>query len=1327
MEAFNTGLEPHDSDHARLLRQEYANWLDSFEKKKSDPVAHHHWIQFVLNRTLDLDDDVLTQRQAISQTLQVEIPEHHEFLKPSVVVSDPTTKKPRLLVQIYPRTQELTSYVAKSRWKASPDTRMTELLHATGVRLGLVTNGEHWMLVDAPKGETTGYSSWYASLWLEEKMTLQAFRSLLSASRFFNVPDNQTLEALLTKSASNQQEVTDQLGYQVRRAVEVLIYSLDRADQDFGRQLLAGVPESALYESALTVMMRLVFLFCAEERELIPSKPFPVYEENYSVSTICKQLRELADQHGEELLERRYDAWPRLLSAFRAVYGGLKHDDVHIPAYGGSLFNPDRFPFLEGRLQGTSWKDTEANPLPVNNRTVLHLLEALQLLQIKMPGGGPAEARRVSFRALDIEQIGHVYEGLLDHTAKRATEPFLGLAGTRAKESEIPLAELEKYLVKGESDLIKFLKEATGKSEIALKKALKLELDKQDAALFRTACQSDESLWKSVEPLAGLVRTDSFGYPVVITAGSVFVTTGTDRRSSGTHYTPRILTEPVVQYTLEPLVYVGPAEGLPKDEWKLKSAKELLELKICDMACGSGAFLVQAARYMAERLMEAWDEAKKNDPSTPGVTPEGMASTGKTNESLIPDDPAERKTYAMRIIAQRCLYGVDINPLAVEMAKLSLWLLTVAKDKPFEFLDHSIRCGDSLVGLHIIDQLRQYNLKPESENATLLKGDDAVNEVIALRLRIEDLPANSVEDVQRQEELLQEANQKIAGLRCAADMLVSAEFWGENARGKTERSQRAYNVSTSHLEHNSIEEFECVAAEERRGQKMFHWPLEFPEVIVKRGGFDAFVGNPPFSAGAWLDTTLGTANRRYLVSEIANEITGLRGTADLCAYFLLQAWKLVRSHGCIGMVLTNTISQGDTRVVGLDQLSDQGKIILRAVPSAKWPGTALLEVALLWLACEQYRGKRYLNNTEVSHIAPALVADDDVLPEPFELPANAALVCKGHELQGDGFKLTIREAEEAIAENRRNEQVIHPLITGDDINNSPGCLQLSWAINFSTRTLEDAESYTVPFRFVEQRVKPERMEYTGSTGRDKYLRNYWWLFRGYRQEIADFATTHKRILVRSVVSKHSIFAFVPASTICTAATYVFLTERYSVFASLQSTIHDIWALLHGSTLETRPRYIVGRCFKTYPLVLTDKLEVLGEAYCKFRGELSVRDRTGLTDLYNCFHNSKETSDDIQKLRELHIEMDNAVAAAYGWTDLDHGFHETKQGVRFTISEAARREVLQRLLKLNHERYAEEVKQGLHGKKGAAKKAPKKKAASKPAKEESTLFDMKDEE
>ena len=311
---------------------------------------------------------------------------------------------------------------------------------------------------------------------------------MLCADRFFSVPENETLEALLDKSADDQQEVTDQLGYQVRKAVEVLIQALDKADQDHGRKLLADVDEKVLYESALTVMMRLVFLFCAEERELLLLGD-DLYDKNYAVSTLREQLRVTADQFGEEILGLRYDAWTRLLTSFRAVYAGAKHDRLKLPAYGGSLFNPDRFPFLEGRKLGTSWKTTEATPLPVSNRTVLHLLEALQVLQVRLPGGGAAEARKLSFRSLDIEQIGHVYEGLLDHTAKRAAEPVLGLQGTRDKEPEIALAELEKIAAKGEKELLKFLKDETGRSESALKKGLNAELDDQLVSRFRTACQ----------------------------------------------------------------------------------------------------------------------------------------------------------------------------------------------------------------------------------------------------------------------------------------------------------------------------------------------------------------------------------------------------------------------------------------------------------------------------------------------------------------------------------------------------------------------------------------------------------------------------------------------------------------------------------------------------------------------------------------------------------------------------------------------------------------------------------------------------------------------
>ncbi len=439
LRAFPQGLDADDPAHAGELRAAYEEWADNQGGLSPDPAIHTAWIRYVLRQTLEMPDELLAERQGIPESLKATLPEHGETLRPDAMLVAPGTGQPRLLIQSYPVPQSLDKVLPDRPWKANPATRMMELLRQTGVRLGLATNGEAWLLVSAKAGETTSYITWYAGLWGEERLTLRAFHSLLGLRRFFGVPDDETLEALLDGSAVDQQEVTDQLGYQVRRAVEILVASLDRADQDAGRGLLTGISESVLYEASLTVMMRLVFLLSAEERGLLLLGD-PLYDQHYAASTLRAQLHELADQGGEEVLERRFDAWSRLLATFRAVHGGIQHENLRLPAYGGSLFDPDRFPFLEGRAAGTRWREAPAHPLSINNRTVLHLLDALQMLQVKVPGGGPAEARRLSFRALDIEQIGHVYEGLLDHTATRATQPVTGLVGTRDREPEIPLA-----------------------------------------------------------------------------------------------------------------------------------------------------------------------------------------------------------------------------------------------------------------------------------------------------------------------------------------------------------------------------------------------------------------------------------------------------------------------------------------------------------------------------------------------------------------------------------------------------------------------------------------------------------------------------------------------------------------------------------------------------------------------------------------------------------------------------------------------------------------------------------------------------------------------
>ena len=1332
MEAFNAGLEPHDPDHSRLLRQEYGNWLEAMEKRRGDPAPLQQWIRFVLGGTLGLDDQTLVEGQAIPQTLQVEVPEHHELLRPSLVVVDPGTKTPRMLVKTYPRSQELTSYVAGSPWKASPDTRMTELLHGTGVRLGLVTNGEHWMLVDAPKGETTGYASWYANLWLDEPITLRAFRSLLGSDRFFNVEDDKTLEALLKKSASNQQEVTEQLGYQVRRAVEVLIHSLDRADQDFGRELLAGVKEGVLYESALTVMMRLVFLFCAEERELIPSKPFPVYEQNYSVSMISKQLRELADQHGEELLERRFDAWPRLLAAFRAVFGGLEHDDAHIPAYGGSLFNPDRFPFLEGRKAGTTWRDDEASPLPVDNRTVLHLLEALQLLRIRVPGGGPAEARRVSFRALDIEQIGHVYEGLLDHTARRAGEPYLGLVGTRAKEPEITLAELERLAAKGEADLVKSLKEETGRSESALKKGLKADIDDGLARLFRTACQGDEALWGRVRPFAGLVRLDNFGYPVVIPKGSVFVTAGTDRRSSGTHYTPRELTEPIVKYTLEPLVYVGPAEGKPKDQWRRKSAEEILDLKVCDMACGSGAFLVQACRYLAERLLEAWDalegRAAPGDQGdlfrerrpvarvAPRISPYGRVSEGNLLDTLVSPDPAERASQALRIIAQRCLYGVDKNPLAVEMAKLSLWLLTMAKDRPFTFLDHAIRPGDSLVGVDA-EQLKTFSLDGKGTGISLANFLDMIPRIMeatrVLRLRLETIHDGSIADIEEKERLFGNIRAQTGRLGYAADRLLAAAWTNARPSERTLTLRRTLEEVSERLRGDRQEALpgEGIAAlKSANAPEPFHWALEFPEVFLDRGGFDAFVGNPPFMGGTYITGNFGNSYREFLVEHLAR---GKRGNADLCAYFFLRANHLLRPGGQAGLIATNTIAQGDTREVGLDQIAAEGSTLPRAVPSRKWPGTASLEVAHVWLRKGSWDASFHLDDRMVSGITPFLTEPGAVSGPPHRLAANAAKSFNGAKVYGQGFVMEPDEAQRLIEKDPRNKDVLFPYLNGEDLNSRPDQSPSRWVINFFDWPLDHdsaPEDYDGPvaadypdcLAIVEEKVKPERekLRHNNVTGRDRA--DKWWRYGRGAGALYRTIAGMERVLVKSEVGNKLSFEFSHKYIVFSHMLIVFVLPGHGNQGLLQSSIHEAWAREYGSSMRMDLRYTPSDCFETFPFPsATLGLESIGQTYHNHRRRIMLARQEGLTKTYNRFHDPDESAADVRTLRDLHVELDRAVAAAYGWSDLPlgHGFHETKQGVRFTIAELARRDVLARLLRLNHERYAEEVKQGLHDKKG----------------------------
>ncbi|KAB8145737.1 restriction endonuclease [Chloroflexia bacterium SDU3-3] len=1409
--AFPQGLNATPPDLTAALRLAYIEWKDATQGLAPDMAMHRAWVEWVLRDVLAMNASLIRRAGGAGAWPEVGVPEHGELLQPDLVVGM-AGGAARLLIQVLPPWQDLGKALPKARWQASPASRMEHLLRGAGVRLGLLTNGEHWMLVSGPAdaASTTGFGSWYARLWLDEPLTFQAFHSLLGAHRLFGVADEDTLEALLRESAGQRQEVADQLGYQVRRAVELLVQAIDLADQNERRALLADIENEQIYHAALAVMMRLVFLLFAEEQRLLLLGD-ELYDRSYAASTLLDALREEADRSGEEVLEYRYDAWARLLALFRAVFGGMRHDRLTIAAYGGSLFDPDAYPFLEGRAKGTTWRDTPAIPLPISNRTVLHLLEALQMLRTSRDGG-VAEAQRLSFRSLDIEQIGHVYEGLLDHTAVRATDVVLGLIGTSEREPEIPLAQLEQLMPKlgaaptGQGsplgsnamhafgaglrlpfteDLISFLGEETGRSASALRKAMSSPKDDAQLASLRSIC-GDQNLYDQVYPFAKLVRSDDYGRPVVIKKNQIYVTSGTQRRESGTHYTPRSLTIPMVEHTLEPLVYDGPATGAPQEKWKLRPASELLRLTICDPAMGSGAFLVQSCRYLAERLVDAWAEAenkvqedsalpveKRDQPDLtdvsldtiapnsvprsharrPLITPEGFPTDNP--DEAIPADTQERLILAQQLVADRCLYGVDKNPLAVEMAKLSLWLVTLSSGRPFGFLDHALRCGDSLLGIRSIGQLMAWDLGytdgADGSRLSFLAEPLrwAMERARSLRQQIRRTPSLDVRDTEQKARWLREAEEAMDLLRLAADLLVAAQLHSDKKQrdllrihfeAKMMGVAQAWQGATIggagalHLDaaREVLDELREEAEDLLDGRRPFHWPLEFPEVFADGGdeadidqmlaavrtggavpeqaapGFAALVGNPPFMGGQKITGALGTPYRDFLVSYLAH---GQRGSADICAYFFLRAGSLLRKGGQFGMLATNTIAQGDTREVGLDKLVADGMIIPRAVPSRRWPGKAAVEVAHIWVRHGDWRGVYVLNDQPTSSITPFLTTASAASGTPFRLKANENKSFIGSYVLGMGFVLEPDEAQALIERDPRNKDVLFPYLNGEDLNSRPDQSPSRWVINFHDWPLERAETYPDVMRIVREKVKPERdkLGEGNPTAKDRSRR--WWQFA--RQTMNLYATIAgmERVIVTALVSKYVNFIFEPSNIVFMHKLAIFpLSNIY--LSIVQSTIHTEWAWQRSSTLGgSTINYSPTDCFETFPFPFCEgvsakiaALATIGERYHSHRQRIMRERQEGLTKTYNRFHDQREASADIAELRRLHVEMDQAVAAAYGWGDLDlgHGFHETKQGLRYTIDEAARRSVLDRLLLLNHERHAEEVAAGLHEKRPAKK-------------------------
>lgn len=1195
-------------------------------------------------------------------------------------------------------------------WTASPVDRMDALLRKSEQKVGVVTDGRWWAIVCAQDGVMTASGIVDAQTWIEESDVRDAFLELISPQRLAGGSESDRLPELFRESITAAEDITVALGTQVRRAVELLVTAFsEEAFEARDAGWLDPLPANRdiVYEGAVTAMMRVVFLLFAEERSMMPQSP--LFTEAYGVSGLLDELDKRIRDEGAEALDATHYTWHRLLATSKALYGGVTSEEIRLPAYGGSLFDPERFPFLTGV------DDRGALAVAVSDRVMLEVLRAVQYAVIGT--GKSAERRRVSFRDVDVEQIGYIYEGLLGYTAKDVHEIVVGLVGKDGEEPEVPLRVLEENAAANPSSekfgtaVIAWVKKnqpaATTKSAAALSKLLGQKVEDSERALLSVT--REESLRVRLRPFLGIIRRDLRERPVVIEPGGLAVVETPSRATSGAHYTPKSLAQEVVRYALEPLVFQpGPHQVADETQWKLLDSNEILELKIADIACGSGAFLVAAAEFLAAALLKAWHA-------------EGV--TGSAHEL---------ETKARRQVVAQCLYGADINGMAVEMCKISLWLVSLDPKLPFSFVDDKVLHGNSLLGVTDLRQLEAAHIDPAraktlrggvrySTAALFGEGSEAqglhvidVQRVIqkAVRLRQglasvvdENDPARSTKTKRR---IWQEYQNLVSQLSELADGIIAAGLIEGGKPGKKlneqyEKLRIAVDMAFApngmgdrHLLDSIIDRGLTPSVEtDYEKWKPLHWVLVVPDVM-ERGGFDAIIGNPPFLGGTKISGAVGAEVRNWYTNVLSEDASG--GRADLVAYFFLRAYELLSPSGKIGLIATNTIAQGDTREIGLDQMVASGLTIVRAIRSRAWPAeSAKLEFAAVWGSVGPVPGDipRIADGILTRSISTLLEPAGRVTGNPMQLPENRSIVFEGIKPLGMGFVIEPDEALDWIESNGKYAEVLVPYLNGEDLNQRPDSSASRWVIDFADMSKEQAEAYILPYQRVADVVRPERQRTTpnGDFVLRRPLPERWWQHAEKRPNLRVAVANLNRILAIARVSKSIMPLRIPTDQIPSEAVLVFATDSIEDLAILSSSPHQLWAITYGSTLETRVRYTPSDVFETFPRPApTKQLSKVGIALDTERREVMMRRELGVTKLYNLV-NDPEIADsfdpDVTRLREIHVELDNAVMAAYGWDDvsLDHGFHTYRQMERWTVSPSARVEILDRLLEENHRRAA----------------------------------------
>jgi len=1386
--------------------------------------------------------------------------------------------------------------------RLSPHATVQEYLNVSGHLYGIVANGFTLRLIrDSGRLIRLNYIEIDLRRLLDEDKYSEfslIFR-LLHATRLPKTIDSgesSFIESYYQESLASGNRIRDELS----KAVKISLHSLGNgflkhSSNDMIREAIQSGKLSAFEfnHSLLRLIYRLLFLMVTEERDLLfeddSEKESRRYRNIYKRFYSIEKLRKLSGIR--HLSEPQYaDLWQGLLYTFKLFEPGGNGPKLGIAPLGGELFSEEALGYL--------------NKAQLSNQVLLDCIRSLNEFEDKVN----KTRVFVNYRALDVEELGSIYEGLLELEPEIINDgntvgfSYTKGTGRSSSGSHYTPEDLVKPLIKHSLEYLiddRVKEKVSGEWRIASGRYPALENDLKNLILnlaieyeklpgsgsmekgngfsatdlpINALLSKRRIVWndfaapeisrlytgkhsgglgqkrqQGIQPVSEHSKRKPEGNGNTLDSGSTSNTlyTGTDSTDAGPLNRIKQANTFLATFHLnEKQLATVWSTLLPENRHSLFATHHLLNLKICDVACGSGHILLSAARRLAMEVARI--ESGEQQPN-----------------------PASFR-MALRKVIQQCIYGVDKNPLAVELCKVSLWLEAHVPGSPLNFLDHHIKCGDAIVGLAHREELekgiadeafktlpgddkeiaaafRKRNQQERKQKLGTLNFDteisEEVNAVIEKFNLFKNLPENTPDEVTKKEKEYRKFENTVERIRLKqlADAQVAQFFIPKTEQNKayilTDAEYRAFlknvNKGMGPIQSQKLAYAESVQMKNR----FFHWFLEFPDVFQQKAsstealakvGFDCILGNPPFLGDKKIKSAFGDSYIEFLKCNYSPI-----GVCDLVTYFFRRNFILISEMGYFSLISTNTISQGDTREGGLDQIVANGGEIIFASPSVKWPGQAAVFVSLISITKRKWNRLKFIENRIVNGIS-TLLSEGNNCEIPHILMENTGQSFIGNYLSGMGFSISNSEGFNLL-KNSKNADVVFPFINGDDLNSNPNLVASRHVINFfdwplsydidlkssNRKSYEQkgsgcAEDYPECLEIVRSRVKPEREK-----KKDKSSREKWWLHARPRMELYSTIQAEKSVLVVARTSKTLAFIKIPKQ-IFSDSLVVFSSNNYSKFIILQSFIHEGWAWKYCTTMKTDLVYTPTNTFETFPFPQNlptkheQKLESIGESYHELRKQLMLDIQLGLTKTYNLFHSAgitesgadekakqvlllrkhlektpgtisfEEAVRGILKLRELHVQMDNAVLEAYGWggevsgkwrvangnevsgekvsgewrvangnevsgekesgerrvangkkmsqdketsndenstthhspltthqkpIHLKHDFYEVdylpeNDRIRYTIHPDARKEVLKRLLELNHKIHEEEVKAGLWDKKKYSKPAKK---------------------